>query len=373
MKKIKTVISLLLAIIMACGAFTLSAFALPEFSDVVWNDDYSVDYNFDGADEYHWDVYINNSMVWGYSIKHDNIITREKMIPYLTELADYSIKEEGYSGNVSFDLHIIAMKDGYGISKEAVISKTLKIEDVAAGKLSPESEQWQFSVSDTSDNVKLSQAFHAALDPDKAAISEALMKTGVSYDQYILFLASSASTAGRYTFTGTLAQAMRFGKVYYSNSAYTHVKLLITEPENEKIKNIDITLPSPTHGKSAIGYLSSVNIATGTQGAKVRTKADQFWAFETNTNTYPEKMYCGNEIVVTFFISFEEGYEADEDFTVKVNGNNALNISELSELDGVEGYYAYATVKVEGNFFQKIVTFFHNLIMKIKHPNGMPM
>lgn len=374
MKNIKTFVAALLAVIMLLSTFSLSTFAaLPEISDITWNDDFSASFSFDGAASYSYSIYINKNMIWGYGSSNGSV-SREHMLPYLTALAAEAIDRYGYSGNVSFDLKVVARDDqGNAISDNTTFSKTLNIEDVATGKLSPDTERWKYYRVDTSDMEKLKSAFYAVCDLNKAEITGNLEAQNISYDTYVTVLAGMAAEEAYFTFDGTLAQVMAFGSAY-SDYAYTNVSLLNPSPElpgTEIISEVNITLTAPKAGQKIADYADSNAIKCETEGVTAKIEYDVMGFFELDTKTYQNKFYGKNEYDVEFIISFAEGYSPANNLVVKVNGKVVDWCSSDWGLDeDINGYYCSELMVADGSFFSGIATFFHNLIMKIKYPNG---
>lgn len=372
MKTTKSVLAIFLALLMAFSTLTFMASAEnPKITDIKWNDDYSVEFSFDGAAKYSWNVYVNGYMVWGYGTNNTNTVTREKMLPYLMVLSQEAIKQKGYSGNVSFDFVIYAKNssDNY-ISSKTIVSKTMKIEDVAAGKLAPDTETWKYYPVDTSDAIKLRAAMYAAYDPDQAKIQSFLSSTGITYHQYIDGIISSACKEEYFTFKGTLAQTMRFGS-FYSSYAYTDVMLVPKENPDIKVSEVNITLIPPEAGQKINAYTNSAVIKSETEGVTARFSFDSIGAYELDTNTFQQKFYSKNSYEILFDISFEEGYAPAENLVVNVNGSEVDWCSTVHGFDKeINGYYCAEILTVNGNFFNNIATFFHNIIMKIKYPHG---
>lgn len=370
MKKTKSVISFILAVLMLFGTLSLSAFAeAPKITDIKWNSDYSVEYSFEGAAKYTWSVYVNGSMVWGFGTTSNTTVSREKMLPYLTVLAQEVIDKKGYSGNVSFDFVIFAKdSDGNNISSQTIVSKTVKVEDVAEGKLAPDSEAWKYYPVDTSDVMKLRVAMYGAYDPDQAKIQSFLSSTGITYHQYINGIIDNALKETYFTFTGTLAQTMRFGSVY-SAYAYTDVTLA---KKDKLVNEVNITIAAPKAGQKVNAYAKSDVVKSETEGVTAEALFDVMGAYELNTNTFQKKFYCKNRYEISFTISFEEGYAPAENLIVNVNGSEVDWCSKEYGIDeDINGYYCSQILLAYGNFFQNIITLFHNMFMKMIHPGGM--
>lgn len=363
MKTTKSILAIFLALFMFIGTFTFTASAeAPKITNIKWNDDCSVDFSFDGASQYLWNVYINGYMVWGYGTSYSNKITREKMLPYLMAMSTDAISKKGYSGNVSYDFKLIAEDSGgVKISSLTTVSKIMKIEDVAAGKLAPDTETWQYYPVSTTDEAKLRNAMYGAYDPDQAKIQSFLSSTGVTYHQYINEIISNALKETYFTFKGTLAQAMRFGS-FYSSYAYTDVTLA---PKDKVVNEVNITVKPPRHGKKAVAYLNGDNVTCETPGVTVTPYFGTDTVFEVTTKTNQKKFYVGNKYQIGYVISYNNGYAPASNVSVKVNGVEA----DYKETDpglygGLYGYYGYAEMTATGNFFQKIATFFHNIFTK---------
>ena len=366
MKTAKSVLSIFLALFMLFGTFTFMASAeAPKITDIKWNDDYSVDFSFDGASKYTWNVYVNGYMVWGFGTTSGTTVSREKMLPYLTVLAQEVIDKKGYSGNVSFDFVIYAKdSSNNNISSQTIVSKILNVEDVAAGKLAPDSETWKYDPVDTSDEIKLRAAIYGAYDPDQAKIQSFLSSTGVTYHQYINGIIDNARKETYFTFKGTLAQAMRFGS-FYSSYAYTDVTLAQKVNSDIEVNEVNIILTPPKAGKKINAYANSDVIKSETKGVTAKVFFDSMGAYELNTDTYQQKFYSKNRYEITFSISFEEGYAPAENLIVNVNGSEVdwINI-EYGLNENINGYYCSEIMTASGNFFQNILTFFHNLFTR---------
>lgn len=369
MKLIKSILSVLLAAVMVIGSFSLVVFAeLPEITDFRWNDDYSAEFHFDGAKSYSYSIYINNNMIWGFGTTPNNTISRESILPYMASVAGDAIERHHYTGNVSFDLVLFANDENNNtISGKSIVSKVLNIEDVAAGKLSPDAEKWQYKSVKTNDSEMLSKALHAAYDPEKAKIEASLSGTTITYDQYIDAVVKDAKANGeKYIFTGTLAQTLRFCKIFNSYG-FTDIRLA-----KKEISKIEINVAVPTHGQSFADYEKNQNIKCQTNGVKVVSGYSKQGIFENNTNTYQTKIYGGNSYDIDLYLMFEEGYSPAKNFTVTINGQKVDMIdSEAKDYTVGHAYFCSKSVKAQGNFIQTIVTFFHNIITKIKYPNGM--
>lgn len=363
MKTTKSIIAIFLALFMLFSTFTFTASAeAPKITNIKWNNDYSVDFSFEGAAKYTWNVYVNGSMVWGFGTTSDTKISREKMLPYLTVLAQEVIDKNGYSGNVSFDFVIYAKNSsGNNISSQTIVSKIAKVEDVAAGKIAPDSETWQYSPVNTTDESKLRAAIYGAYDPDQAKIQSLLSSSGITYHQYINGIIDNARKNTYYTFTGTLLQAMRFGS-FYSSYAYTNVTLA---PKDKIIKEVNITIAQPNHGVKAEAYLNGNNIICETPGVTVTPYFESQKVFEVTTKTYQKKFYVGNKYQISYVISYNKGYSSAGNVIVKVNGVEAdYTESTIGNYDGTNGYLGYAEMIATGNFFQRIATFFHNIFTR---------
>lgn len=272
------------------------------------------------------------------------------------------LKKKKYSGNVSFDFVIYAKNsNGENISSRTVVSKTLNIENVAAGKLSPDSEQWKYYPVSTTDKTKLTKAFYAAYDPDKAKIQSALSSSGLTYNQYIGYVIDNACKDTYFTFIGTLAQAMRFGSVY-SSYAYTDITLA---QKDKLVSEVNITLTAPKHGQSLSAYAKGSIIKSKTEGVTANISYDVMGLKELETKKFVKKFYAGNKYEIEFSISFAEGYAPAEDIVVKVNGKKADWVSKDYGFNTqINGYYCSHNMVASGNLFQKIITFFHNLLTK---------
>lgn len=381
MKTTKSIIAALLAVLMLFSAFSVSVFAaLPPLTDLKWNDDFSASFSFEGAAKYSYTIYINGTMIWGYGSTYDETITHEKMMPYMAAIAAAGIKDRGISGDAEFELRVYARDSAdKQITVATSVKKTLNINDVADGKLAPSTEKWQFKVTDTSDAEKLKNAFYAAYDSDKEKFNTMLAAQGITYDQYIFMMVAAAQEKSVYTFTGTLAQVMEFC-FEYNQYSYNSIELVnppAEPPVVKKISEVNITITAPKAGQKVNEYTNTPSISCSTEGVKVVfdfSDSSNLTAYENNTRTWSEKFYSGNSYDIAFLVSFEEGYAPAEYFTVKVNGHNAEWVNDSpSAVSEFGGYYCTDPITVQGNFFQNIITFFHNLITKIKYPNGMPV
>lgn len=373
MKKIKSAIAILLIAVILSASLSVMAFAdVPEIDNLKWNDDLSVEFSHKDAVKYSYSIYLNNSMIWGFGSTVATVVTRESMLPYMMELATYAVDNKGMSGTVSFDFVIYAYNASNESIARSVVSKNFDIEAVAEGKLSPDSEKWILLPESTSDKTKLTKAFHDAYDPDKAKITASLASSGLSYDQYINMLIGEAAKTEYYTFTGTLAQTMRFCRVYNS---YGYGRLrIVKEEETKEISTVNITITLPASGQSLSDYVKGNNIKSETKGVKVKLAFNPVGIFEDNTRTYQTKFYGTNTYDITFMISFEKGYTPAKNITVNVNGQKInVNFDTMDTIDGETGYVGYYIAQVPGTLFNRIATFFHNLLMKIKYPNGMYM
>lgn len=374
MKTTKSIIAALLAVLMLFSAFSVSVFAdLPPLTDLKWNDDFSASFSFEGAARYYYTIYINGSMIWGYGSTPNETITREKMMPYMTAIAAAGIKDRGISGDAEFELRVYA-KDSADkhIAETTSVKKTLNINDVADGKLAPSTEKWQFKVTDTSDTEKLKNAFYAAYDSDKEKLNTMLAAQGISYDQFIFMMVVSAQEKSSYTFTGDLSHVFKFSNAIASY-AYTDISLVRNDIS---VKKVNVKLNLPKHGQKTADYISSAgNFTTDTEGVTVKAVYlfDNL-VLENETGIWGTKFYGGNSYIIAFRVYFNEGYVPDENITFTVNGNKVEWVNTTPGQYQQNGYYQCTySVRAERSFFSGIATFFHNLFMKIKYPNGMPV
>lgn len=356
MKKIKSIFAVLLAIITLFGIMSVGAFAEESITNLTWNEDCSVSVNFDGAVKFRYNLGINNYYPYGYGCTENYKLTREKIVPYMMEIARNIIKNKGTSGVVSFDLRLIAEDANKNtISKGTVVSKSLNINDVAEGKLAPDTEQWKYISVSTSDTTKLSNALYAAYEPLKNQIAA----SGVPYETYIMMLTQDIAKESYYVFKGTLAQVFRFGSVY-SEYCYSNIQL-----DTTKISEVKISLNLPKHGQSVSGYASSNNVTCDTKGVTVKTAFKNAGVYEINTNTTVSKFYSGNVYKMEFMITFDEGYAPADKLVVYINGHEADMTGSTFDA-GINGFYINLNAVASGNFFQNIITFFHNLFTKQK-------
>lgn len=374
MKTTKSIIAALLAVLMLFSAFSVSVFAaLPPLTDLKWNDDFSASFSFEGAAKYSYTIYINGTMIWGYGSTYDETITHEKMMPYMAAIAATGIKDNGISGDAEFELRVYARDSAdKQITVATSVKKTLNINDVADGKLAPSTEKWQFKVTDTSDAEKLKNAFYAAYDSDKEKINTMLAAQGITYDQYIFMMVVAAQEKSVYTFTGDLSHVLKFSNAMASY-AYTEISLARNDIS---VKKVNVKLNLPKHGQKTADYISSAgNFTTDTEGVTVKAvyPSDNL-VFENETGIWGTKFYGGNSYMIAFKVYFNEGYVPDENITFTVNGNKVEWVNTTPGQYQRDGYYQCTySARAEGSFFSGIATFFHNLFMKIKYPNGMPV
>lgn len=374
MKTTKSIIAALLAVVILLSVLPLTVYAeLPPITDLTWNDDFSASFSFEGAARYYYTIYINGSMMWGYGSTDNETITHEKMMPYMAAIAAAGIKDRGISGDAEFELRVYA-KDSADkqITVATSVKKTLNINDVADGKLAPSTEKWQFKVTDTSDAEKLKNAFYAAYDSDKEKFNTMLAAQGITYDQYIFMMVVAAQEKSVYTFTGDLSHVFKFCNAMASY-AYTEISLVRNDIS---VKKVNVKLNLPKHGQKATDYISSAgNFTTDTEGVTVKAVYlfDNL-VLENETGIWGTKFYGGNSYIIAFKVYFDEGYVPDENITFTVNGNKVEWVNTTPGQYQRDGYYQCTySVRAERSFFSGIATFFHNLFMKIKYPNGMPV
>ncbi|MCQ2472312.1 MAG: hypothetical protein MJ147_09790 [Clostridia bacterium] len=364
MKTTKSILAIILAILVAFSSVAICASAEnPKITNIKWNDDYSIRFSFDGAKEYRWSIYVNNNMIWGYGSTQSTSQSRERMLPYMAAIAKAAMESKGYSGDVSFDFKIVANDaDGNSISSITTVSKKLKIEDVANGKLASGDELWEYCKVNTSDKTKLREAILAAYEPERAMIEQALKSANISYDQYMNGVITSAGNDAYYTFKGTLGQVMRFS-YFYSNYGYTDISYANKAKE---ISEVNVSINIPKHGQKVSNYIHTANVVSQTAGVNVTPVVSSKGIYEITTSTYQSKFYSKNLYQIGFVVSYQDGYVPAENVCIKVNGIDATYAgTTIGTYEGVTGYYCTQELNATGNFFQNIGTFFHNIFAKL--------
>ncbi len=91
--------------------------------------------------------------------------------------------------------------------------------------------------------------------------------------------------------------------------------------------------------------------------------------YEYNTDKHTEKMYAGNQYAVAVYLEARSGYEFSDNMSVSVKGGEILNFQLVTDESGYEFLAVEFTCTADGNIFQKLITFFHNLFSRFDNTN----
>ncbi len=86
--------------------------------------------------------------------------------------------------------------------------------------------------------------------------------------------------------------------------------------------------------------------------------------YEDNTDKHTEKMYAGNQYAAAVYLEARSGYEFSDNMSVSVKGGEILNFQLVADESGYEFLAVEFTCTADGNIFQKLITFFHNLFSR---------
>ncbi|GEM_PF-3862215 len=140
-----------------------------------------------------------------------------------------------------------------------------------------------------------------------------------------------------------------------ADSEFITVKADASNPSGVAVvlDKISFKFATAAHGMSLEQIKKLLTVENDT--AKVEWKK----VFENKNNKdFKKKLYAGNEYDATIIVDGNGSFCADKDTEISISGASIVK-KEYNEADGT--VTLVIRFKASGNFFQKIVTFFHNL------------